>query len=134
MRLLVDVNNTKILELIASTAHQISCGEVKQLVNRNQLNFSISDYLEVIRDKTASLFAAAASIGAYLTNNDPTRCARLYEYGLHLGNAFQLIDDVMDYCGDVPALGKNIGDDLANGKLTLPLLHALKKAVQPNKN
>jgi octaprenyl-diphosphate synthase len=111
---------------LADTSHQISCGEVKQLVNRHNISLSVEDYLEVIRSKTALLFAASSAIGAMLTDADKSIEEAMYAYGLHLGNAFQLIDDALDYCGDEKSIGKHIGDDLADGKMTMPLLHVLE--------
>lgn len=129
MRMLVSANHRQILELIVDTVHQISCGEVKQLVNRHNISLSIDDYFDVIRSKTALLFAAAAKIGALLGNLGKEAEEGLYAYGLHLGNAFQIIDDTLDYCSDAKTMGKNIGDDLADGKLTLPLIHALQQGT-----
>ena len=126
VQLLVSVGNMPILQLIADTAHQISCGEVKQLHNRHNFSLNYEQYFEVIRAKTALLFAAAACIGAHLSKAEINIQRALYDYGLHLGNAFQLIDDALDYCSDAKTIGKNIGDDLADGKATLPLIHALK--------
>jgi octaprenyl-diphosphate synthase len=126
VQLMVNVNHSAILRLLADTSHQISCGEVKQLVNRHNIALSIDDYFDVIRAKTALLFAASAAIGPLLCNASDEVEKRLYAYGLHLGNAFQLIDDALDYCSDAKTIGKNIGDDLADGKATLPLLHALQ--------
>ncbi len=127
VQLLVKVGSTDVLELISDTSHQVSCGEVKQLANRHNPSVTLEDYLDVIKSKTALLFAAASCIGAMLVKGDQAMVDNLYAYGLHLGNAFQLIDDALDYCSDVEVLGKNIGDDLADGKATLPLLHALEK-------
>ncbi|MDI9817827.1 MULTISPECIES: polyprenyl synthetase family protein [unclassified Legionella] len=126
VQLMVSVDNLKILHLLADTSHQISCGEVKQLTNRHNSSLSVEEYLDVIRAKTALLFAASAAIGPLLNHADKATEKSLYDYGLHLGNAFQLIDDALDYCSDASTIGKNIGDDLADGKVTLPLLHALK--------
>lgn len=126
VQLMVSVDHPPILRLLADTAHQISGGEVKQLTNRYNSALSVDDYLEVIRDKTALLFAASAAIGPLLSNSNKDVESNLYRYGLHLGNAFQLIDDALDYCADAEKMGKNIGDDLADGKATLPLLYALK--------
>lgn len=126
VQLMVNVNNSAVLHLMANTSHQISCGEVKQLVNRHNPALSIEDYLDVIRSKTALLFAACAGIGAILADISKEVEQGLYTYGLHLGNAFQLIDDALDYCADAQTIGKNIGDDLADGKATLPLLHVLQ--------
>ncbi|HAT4007248.1 TPA: octaprenyl diphosphate synthase [Legionella pneumophila] len=126
VQLMVEVGITEILNLLADTSHQITCGEVKQLANRHNPALNLDDYFDVIRAKTALLFAAAACIGPILTNAPVEVQNSLYTYGLHLGNAFQLIDDALDYCSDAATLGKNIGDDLADGKATLPLIHALQ--------
>ena len=126
VQLMVEVGITAILNLLANTSHQISCGEVKQLANRHNPSLSLEDYFDVIRSKTALLFAAAACIGPILSDSPVEVQNSLYAYGLHLGNAFQLIDDALDYCSDAATLGKNIGDDLADGKATLPLIHALQ--------
>jgi octaprenyl-diphosphate synthase len=126
VQLMVQVGNSEILELIADTSHKISCGEVKQLANRHNPALEFEDYFDVIRSKTALLFAAAACIGPILSQSETAIKDGLYAYGLHLGNAFQLIDDALDYCSDAKTIGKNIGDDLADGKATLPLIHALK--------
>ncbi|WP_419420252.1 polyprenyl synthetase family protein [Legionella sp. D16C41] len=129
VQLLVDVKNWSILRLFSNTSHEISCGEVKQLVNRHNPLLTIDDYLEVIKAKTALLFAASAAIGAILGEVGEEIEHGLYNYGLHLGNAFQLIDDALDYCADTKETGKNIGTDLADGKATMPLLHALKQGT-----
>lgn len=126
VQLMVEVNDSEILKLLAETSHQISCGEVKQLANRHNPALTFEEYFEVIRAKTALLFAAAACIGPILNKSSTEVRDNLYAYGLHLGNAFQLIDDALDYCSDAKTLGKNIGDDLADGKATLPLIHALQ--------
>lgn len=126
VQLMVEVGNADVLKLIANTSLQISCGEVKQLSNRHNPALTFEEYFDVIRSKTALLFAAASGIGAILANKPIEVQDNLYAYGLHLGNAFQLIDDALDYCSDAKTLGKNIGDDLADGKTTLPLIHALQ--------
>lgn len=126
VQLMVNVKNPEILDLLATTSHQISCGEVKQLANRHNPALTFEDYFDVIRCKTALLFAAAACIGPILNNDTQQVKDSLYAYGLHLGNAFQLIDDALDYCSDAKTMGKNVGDDLADGKATLPLIHALQ--------
>ena len=127
VQLMVNVNHPQILHLLADTSHQISCGEVKQLANRHNYALSIEDYFDVIRAKTALLFAASAAIAPLLADAGEDVKNSLYAYGLHLGNAFQLIDDALDYCSDAKTIGKNIGDDLADGKATLPLIHAMKE-------
>lgn len=129
VELTVKVNHSKILNLMAETALKLTCGEVKQLSHCHNTNLTMDEYFDIIRAKTALLFAASATIGGLLSNVDEKIEQSLYAYGLHLGNAFQLIDDAMDYCADSNIMGKNIGDDLAEGKVTLPLIHALKHST-----
>ncbi|PJD92738.1 MAG: octaprenyl diphosphate synthase [Legionella sp.] len=126
MQLLVALEDLSIMRLLSEISHQTACGEIRQLNNRHQETPSIDDYFEVIRAKTSLLFAASTASGAMLAKADDVTVQGLYAYGLHLGNAFQLIDDALDYCSDAQTLGKNIGDDLADGKATLPLLYALQ--------
>lgn len=133
IELMVDSGNSDVLKLFANTALEISCGEVKQLSNRHNPTLTFTEYFEVIRAKTALLFAAAACIGPMISNSSKEMQNSLYSYGLHLGNAFQLIDDALDYCSDAKTIGKNIGDDLADGKATLPLIHALEHGTELQK-
>lgn len=126
LQLMVEAGNFEILKLIAQMSNEITCGEVKQLANRHNPALTFHEYFEVIRAKTALLFASAACIGGILSDSSTEIRNGVYAYGLHLGNAFQLIDDALDYCSDAKTLGKNIGDDLADGKTTLPLIHALR--------
>jgi len=134
VQLMVKVGHSNILELLADTSHQISCGEVRQLANRHNPSLSYEEYFEVIKAKTALLFAAAACIGAHLSQKGNETEKNLYAFGLHLGNAFQLIDDALDYCSNSDTIGKNIGDDLADGKATLPLLYALEHGTTKQKS
>lgn len=127
VQLMVNAGNTDVLRLMADTSHQISCGEVRQLANRHNPSLSFEEYFAVIEAKTALLFAASSSIGAIISQAGKPLEQSLYDYGLHLGNAFQLIDDALDYCSDAQTLGKNVGDDLADGKATLPLLYAYQQ-------
>lgn len=133
VQLMVEVQNWPIVHLLAETSHQISSGEIKQLINRHNPLLSTSDYLDVIRGKTALLFAAAARMGALLTHQSEAINEAFYAYGLHLGNAFQLIDDALDYSADTLVLGKNNGDDLAEGKITMPLIYALQQGTDSEK-
>ena len=133
IELIVDSGNSEVLKLFAKTALEISCGEVKQLSNRHNPALTFDEYFDVIRAKTALLFAAAACIGPMISNASKDLQDSLYAYGLHLGNAFQLIDDALDYCYDAKTIGKNIGDDLADGKATLPLIHALQHGTELQK-
>ncbi|MCW8408375.1 polyprenyl synthetase family protein [Legionella sp. PATHC035] len=133
IELIVDSGNPDVLKLFAKTALEISCGEVKQLSNRHNPTLTFDEYFDVIRAKTALLFAAAACIGPIISKASKEVQDSLYAYGLHLGNAFQLIDDALDYCSDAKTIGKNIGDDLADGKATLPLIHALQHGTELQK-
>lgn len=133
VQLMVSVENWSVIRLLADTSHKISCGEVKQLAHKNNPSLSVEDYYDVIRAKTALLFAASAAIGAILGQSGEVIEKGMYAYGLHLGNAFQLIDDALDYCSDSKNLGKNIGDDLAEGKATLPLIYAMQQAKPAQK-
>ncbi|KTD58709.1 octaprenyl-diphosphate synthase [Legionella sainthelensi] len=133
IELMVDINNAEVLKLFSRTALEISCGEVKQLTNRHNPALTFEEYFDVIRAKTALLFAAAACIGPIISNSSKEMQDALYAYGLHLGNAFQLIDDALDYCSDAKTIGKNIGDDLADGKATLPLIYALQHGTEIQK-
>ena len=126
MQFMIDVGDLRIMQLLTDMSHQVGCGELKQLSNRHNAALTEDEYFDVIRDKTSLLFAAASTLGAYVSNAGEKVEKGLYDYGLHLGNAFQLIDDALDYCSDAKTMGKNIGDDLADGKATLPLLHVLK--------
>jgi len=124
--LLVSIGSMPIMEVMASTTNRISEGEVLQLLHKNNPDTTEASYLQVIRHKTAILFAAACSTAAILAGASTTVQQQLHEYGLEVGMAFQLIDDVLDYEGTGAALGKNVGDDLAEGKPTMPLIHVLQ--------
>jgi octaprenyl-diphosphate synthase len=129
MQLMMRVGNTNIMQHLTNMTHNIACGEIKQLSNQHNPALSLDDYFDIIHAKTSLLFATSARIAALLNNVDSTLENALYTYGVHLGNAFQLIDDALDYCSDSTTLGKNIGDDLADGKATMPLLYALKQGT-----
>lgn len=119
-----------ILKVLVDTADTITRGEVQQLLNCHNADTTETQYFEVIRNKTAILFSAAAQVGAMLGKKTSAEVDAMASYGLHLGNAFQLVDDLLDYSGEEHTLGKHLGDDLAEGKLTLPLIYALKHAPQ----
>lgn len=123
-QMMVDVGSLRIMEVLSDATNIIAEGEVQQLLNRHDPQTTQERYLQVIRNKTAKLFEAASQIGAILTDREPLEEQAMARYGLHLGTAFQLIDDVLDYSASSEQLGKNIGDDLAEGKPTLPLLYA----------
>lgn len=122
-QLLVNIGDLHLMELMANTTNTIAEGEVLQLAKAGNPDTSESDYFQVIRSKTAVLFAAATAGGAILCKADKQTVEQSYQYGLNLGVAFQIIDDVLDYEGDPKVMGKNVGDDLAEGKPTLPLIY-----------
>jgi len=123
--MMVDVGLMRVMEVMSHATNRIAEGEVLQLLNCNDPNTSEAKYLEVIKRKTATLFEAGTRLGAMLANAVLRQEQAMAEYGLHLGIAFQLVDDALDYSSSNPALGKNVGDDLAEGKPTLPLIRAM---------
>lgn len=125
-QMMVEADNLQILQILADTTNTIAEGEVLQLLNCHDPDVDQDAYLQVIRYKTARLFEAAARIGAVLAGGDEGAQEAAAAYGRHLGTAFQLIDDVLDYSGAAADLGKNIGDDLREGKPTLPLIRVLQ--------
>jgi octaprenyl-diphosphate synthase len=124
-QMMVSVGNMGVMQVLADATNVIAEGEVLQLMNIGDDQVSEERYLTVIRYKTAKLFEAAGRLGAILSGAAPPVCERMAEYGMRLGTAFQLVDDVLDYSGEVAETGKNLGDDLAEGKPTLPLLYVL---------
>ncbi len=124
-QMMVELGEIRILEVLADATNTIAEGEVLQLMNCNNPDITEADYLEVIYRKTAKLFEAGTRIGAILAGGDTSE-QPLVLYGRHLGQAFQLVDDALDYGATTQELGKNIGDDLAEGKPTLPLIYAMK--------
>ena len=133
-QILVQIGNMHIMEIIADTTNKIAEGEVLQLIAKNNPEFSEASYMQVIESKTAILFQAAAQCGALLGNAEPDIEAALTQFGVRIGTAFQLVDDLLDYAGDAVDLGKNIGDDLAEGKPTLPLIHAMENGTGSEKD
>jgi octaprenyl-diphosphate synthase len=127
--LMVSVQNLRVMEILSRTTTAIAEGEVLQLLNCNNPATSEQKYLEVISRKTAILFSAAAELSAVLAEASESLEAALRDYGLHLGIAFQLIDDALDYRANPEELGKNLGDDLAEGKPTLPLIYAIERGT-----
>lgn len=127
-QMMVSLGDVAVMRVLADTTNVIAEGEVQQLLNARNPDLTEQDYFTVIDKKTAQLFSAASEIGALIARCDSDQCGRLRDYGRHLGIAFQLVDDALDYQGDSEALGKNVGDDLAEGKATLPLIHAMKTA------
>ena len=125
-QMMVEVDSLRVLRVLADATNVIAEGEVMQLMNCHNPDLDENGYLEVIRCKTAKLFEAATRLGAILSAAPRGEEDAIADYGTHLGTAFQLIDDVLDYSGDPAAIGKNVGDDLAEGKPTLPLIYVIK--------
>lgn len=124
-QMMVSVQNMRVMEILAQATNTIAEGEVKQLLNIHNTETTEEVYLDVIRSKTAKLFESAAQLGAVLAGRPAEEEQALAAYGMYLGTAFQLIDDALDYSSSAEELGKNIGDDLAEGKPTLPLLYTM---------
>jgi octaprenyl-diphosphate synthase len=125
-QLMVGVDNMRVMQVLADATNIIAEGEVLQLLNVRNADVSVDDYMRVINYKTAKLFEAASRLGAILGGADADLEARLAAFGMHLGTAFQIIDDVLDYSADEADTGKHLGDDLAEGKPTLPLIHVMQ--------
>jgi octaprenyl-diphosphate synthase len=128
-QMMVGVGSMRVMQVLADATNTIAEGEVLQLMNCHDPDVDETRYLDVIRRKTAKLFEAAARLGAVLAGAAPAIENGLAEYGTRLGTAFQLIDDVLDYSGDAAAIGKSLGDDLAEGKPTLPLIRAMARGA-----
>ncbi len=126
-QMMVSVNRMRVLDVLADATNVIAEGEVLQLMNMHDPDLSVDDYLQVIRFKTAKLFEASARLGAVLAGAEPAVEEACADYGRSLGTAFQLVDDLLDYEGKSAELGKNVGDDLREGKPTLPLLLAMER-------
>ena len=125
-QMMVGIGSMRVMEIMADTTNTIAEGEVMQLLNCHDPDTTEERYMAVIHCKTAKLFEAAAQLGAVLAGRPRDEELALRRYGMHLGTAFQMIDDVLDYSASSAELGKNIGDDLAEGKPTLPLIHAMR--------
>ncbi len=132
--MMVRTNNMRVMEILSKTTTAIAEGEVLQLLNCNNPATTEEKYLEVISRKTAILFSAATQLGAVIAGTNQEIESSLATYGHHLGNAFQLIDDALDYTSSKDELGKNLGDDLAEGKPTLPLIYAIEKGTTDQAN
>jgi octaprenyl-diphosphate synthase len=127
-QMMVETNNMRVLATLAEATNVIAEGEVMQLMNMHDASLTPEAYLHVIESKTAKLFEASSRLGAILAGATPAIEQACAAYGAALGTAFQLIDDVLDYAGDAVQMGKNLGDDLREGKATLPLIFAMKMA------
>jgi octaprenyl-diphosphate synthase len=125
-QMMVKVKDMRVMEILSNATNVIAEGEVLQLLKCHEPDTTESEYLQVVRSKTAKLFEAAAQLGAVISQQPAHYEEALAVYGMHLGTAFQIIDDVLDYSASADEMGKNVGDDLAEGKPTLPLIYALK--------
>ncbi|SFM60770.1 octaprenyl diphosphate synthase [Marinobacter zhejiangensis] len=128
--MMVELKSLPIMEVLSHATAVIAQGEVLQLMNVRNPDVSEAQYMEVIHNKTAKLFEASSHAGALLCGAEASQETALRDYGKHLGMAFQLVDDVLDYRGDAETMGKNVGDDLAEGKPTLPLIHAMANSSE----
>lgn len=126
-QLMVGSGSMKILEVMADATNIIAEGEVMQLMNIGNTDITEAEYVQVIQYKTAKLFEAAAQVGAILAGAAPEQEKALKDYGMYVGTAFQIIDDILDYSGNADEIGKNVGDDLAEGKPTLPLIYLMRQ-------
>lgn len=127
-QMMVEVGSMRVMEILSRTTNQIAEGEVMQLINCGSADTTEAQYMETIQSKTAILFEAATQLGAVITKQASPVETAMAAYGLHLGTAFQLVDDILDYTADAEAMGKNVGDDLAEGKPTLPIINAIERS------
>jgi len=127
-QMMTELNSLEVMRILANTSNTIANAEVVQLAHCKDPTTTEATYLTIIQGKTAALFKAATELGAFISHADTTQQQALANYGNDLGMAFQIIDDLLDYTASTKKLGKNLGDDLAEGKLTLPLIHALQHA------
>lgn len=132
-QMMVAINQSRVMPIVANATNVIAEGEVLQLLNIKNLQVNEADYLRIIYSKTAKLFEAAAQLGALIANASEAGIKAAGDYGRFLGIAFQLIDDVLDYSGSIIDVGKNIGNDLREGKLTLPLIYLMKYGAPSQK-
>ena len=132
-QMMVNVSSMRVMEILSRTTNQIAEGEVMQLINCGAADTNEQQYMDTIQSKTAILFEAATQLGAVITKQARPVEDAMAAYGLHLGTAFQLVDDILDYTADAKAMGKNVGDDLAEGKPTLPLINAIERSTGNDK-
>ncbi len=133
-QMMVEAQSMRIMDVLAEATNVIAEGEVLQLMNMHNAALDETGYLQVIRSKTAKLFEASARVGAILSHATAEQEAACAEYGQALGTAFQVIDDVLDYTGDAAVMGKNLGDDLREGKTTLPLIAAMQRGTEAERH
>ncbi len=133
MQLMLTLENPSIMHVLTDMALEVASGEMQQLTNRHNVDLTEEAYFHVIRSKTSLVFAVSAQASAILSGASQEINQALYHYGLYLGHGFQLIDDALDYCASSEVIGKSIGDDLANGKPTMPLLYAFQHGTSDQK-
>jgi octaprenyl-diphosphate synthase len=133
-QMMVDAQSMRIMQVLADATNIISEGEVMQLMNMHNAALDEAGYLQVIRSKTAKLFEASARVGAILSGASELQEEACAEFGQAMGTAFQVIDDVLDYAGDATVMGKNLGDDLREGKTTLPLIAAMQRGTETERS
>ncbi len=132
-QMMVDIDSMRVMQILSDATNTIAAGEVMQLMNVHDPDTTEESYRQVIYRKTARLFEGGAQLAAVLAGRDPADEAAMITYGRNLGAAFQLVDDALDYNSSADELGKNLGDDLAEGKATLPLIYAMRQAVPEDK-
>lgn len=132
--IMVNIDSMPVMAVLSKATNIIAQGEVMQLLNCRNPELNKTQYFEVIERKTACLFQAATQLGAIIADAPKTQEQALADYGLQLGNTFQIIDDILDYKSDAKTMGKEVGDDLAEGKTTLPVIYALERANELDKN
>lgn len=133
-QMMVSVGDMRVMQILADATNVIAEGEVLQLLNMHDPDVTEARYLQVIRSKTAKLFEAAAQLGALIAGATEAEIEAAAEYGRSLGTAFQLVDDVLDYSGNAADIGKNVGDDLREGKPTLPLIYLMQNGTRDQRN
>ncbi|MGD9385750.1 MAG: polyprenyl synthetase family protein, partial [Thioalkalispiraceae bacterium] len=132
-QMMVHINKMPVMDILANATNTIAEGEVQQLLNIHDPNTTEASYLQVIHDKTAKLFESATQLAAVLSGQTKQVEDVIARYGMHLGTAFQLVDDILDYGESSGEIGKNVGDDLAEGKPTLPLIYTMRNGSEPQK-
>lgn len=133
-QMIVQIGNMDIMRILAKATNTIAEGEILQLSNIKNVNLSYTEYMDIIYRKTAMLFEASSHVAAVLSGASKKVTQALQSFGKHLGTAFQIMDDVLDYSGDEKTMGKNIGDDLAEGKVTLPLIYVMQNGTSAEVN
>ncbi len=132
-QMMVEIDNMEVMRILSETTNAMTQGEVMQLINAHSIDLTETQYFETIHRKTAKLFESSALLGGSIANRGDKVCQALADYGMYLGTAFQMVDDILDYDAQSRKIGKDVGDDLAEGKPTLPLIHALKQCNDQQK-